>query len=98
MPRLNQSESTARHWLTGILSEAAMAIWNINELILHCTASQSDAKTSHSAINHPLSDSLVLTGHCLILSAMEKGRQIGLHCAGKKKEKGKKKSVCSCSV
>lgn len=58
--------------LTGILSEAASAIWNINEVILHCRALQTDAKTSLFVINHSYSDSLVLLGHCLILSAMEK--------------------------
>lgn len=52
IPHLNLSESSAQCSLTGILSEAAPAIWNINELILHCTASQSDAKTWLFAINH----------------------------------------------
>lgn len=54
-------EAKRRHGirvLTGILSQAGRAIWNINEVILHCRALQTDAKTSLFVINHSHSDSL----------------------------------------
>lgn len=71
--RFYPEEFTAQLLLTVILSAAAVAIWNINELILHCRVVESDAQTSYSAINHSHSDSCVLLGHCLILSALVEG-------------------------